>query len=68
MPAYRSRQERDVQRLDNMFQKHWQKREEMKKINGQNFTVSRNLFIPCDLIFTYVLECDADVKIKVATS
>lgn len=34
----------------------------MSKINGQNCPVSRNLFILCDLIFTYVLECDADAK------
>lgn len=37
----------------------------MTKVNGQNFTVSRDLFFLCDSVFASVVEGDANAKTKV---
>lgn len=36
----------------------------MTKVNGQNFTVSRDLFFLCDSVFASVVEGDANAKTK----
>lgn len=41
--------------------------EETNKTNGQNYMVSGNPLILSDLVFTFIIEGDADAKTKIPT-